>query len=301
CADSRAGDVVPRPLGETGHGTTPNEVVYFDFLYVGESGPLASQGLSADAGFRCILVIMDDLSNFVALEPVAVCTAESTAASLLNWCKTLGVPRVWVRYTATHFKNAILARLREALRVDHHFAVACSAWSNGTCERMVKEVVRALRSVLLEQRRAVSEWVDVLPAVQWALNTVYRRRYDSTPYHVMSDCSPRTYSAVLMSSSKCDVLDDVQVKSALQGVLDSQERFHGSSSGMELPNFEVGDYVLYAPVRRPGVTPKLMATRTGRWRVVGAHHPHVFEIQIIVSGSVQTAHVARLRFLQENK
>ncbi|CAM9641680.1 unnamed protein product, partial [Sphacelaria rigidula] len=152
CADSRGGDLVARPLGETVHGTTPNEVVYFDFLYVGESGPLASQDLSEDAGFRYILVIMDDLSNFVALEPVAVCTAESTAASLLNWCKTLGVPRVWVSDTATHFKNAILARLREALRVDHQFAVAYSPWSNGTCERMVKEAVRALRSILLEQR-----------------------------------------------------------------------------------------------------------------------------------------------------
>ncbi|CAM9990665.1 unnamed protein product, partial [Sphacelaria rigidula] len=94
CADSRAGDVVPCPLGETVHGTTPNEVVHFDFLHVGESSPLA---------FQDILVLMDDLSNFVALEPVAVCTAESTAASWLNWCKTLGVPRVWVSDTATHF------------------------------------------------------------------------------------------------------------------------------------------------------------------------------------------------------
>ncbi|CAM9423298.1 unnamed protein product, partial [Sphacelaria rigidula] len=142
CADSRAGDVVPRPLGETVHGTTPNEVVHFGFLCVGESGPLASQGLSKDAGFRYILVIMDDLSNFVALTPVAVCTTEMTAVSSLNWCKPLGVLRVWVSDTATHFKNAILARLREAFRVDHQFAAAYSPWSNGTCERMVKEVVR---------------------------------------------------------------------------------------------------------------------------------------------------------------
>ena len=28
-----------------------------------------------------------------------------------------------------------------------------------------------------------------------------------------------------------------------------------SSAGLELPNFEVGDYVLYARMRRPGVTP----------------------------------------------
>ena len=171
--------------------------------------------------------------------------------------------------------------------------------SNGTCERMVKEVVRALRSILLEQRREVTEWVDVLPAVQWALNTAYRRRYDSTPYHVMFGRAPRTSFSVLASSSEgewnCDVLDDTQLKQAVQGVLELQESFHvqvqervaaerarrrdGSSSGLELPNFEVGDYVLYEGVRRPGVTPKLMATWTGPWRVVGAHHQPVFEIQ----------------------
>ena len=30
--------------------------------------------------------------------------------------------------------------------------------------------------------------------------------------------------------------------------------------------------------------------------MVGAHHPHLFEIQNIVSGGVHAAHVARLRF-----
>ena len=78
----------------------------------------------------------------------------------------------------------------------------------------------------------------------------------------------------------CDVLDDDQLKRALKGVLELQEQFHvqaqerlaaereprrkESSAGLELRNFEVGDYVLYARVRRPGVTPKLMAT----WKLV---------------------------------
>ena len=56
-------------------------------------------------GFRYILVIMYDMSNFVSLEPAEACTAEVTAKYLLNWCKTMGVPRVWVSDTATHFKN----------------------------------------------------------------------------------------------------------------------------------------------------------------------------------------------------
>ena len=53
------------------------------------------------------LGFMDDLSIFVLMEPVVVCTAEATAESLLKWFKTLGVPRVWVSDIATHFKNAI--------------------------------------------------------------------------------------------------------------------------------------------------------------------------------------------------
>ena len=79
-----------------------------------------------------------------------------------------------------------------------------------------------------------------------------------------------------------------------------ERRRKESSAGLELPNFEVGDYFLYACVRRPGVTPKLLATWTGPWRVVGTHHPHLFEIQNIVPGRVHAEHVARLRFYADS-
>ena len=78
---------------------------------------------------------------------------------------------MWVNDTATHFKNRVIAQLSDALKVDHRFAVAYTPWSNGTCERMIREVVRALKSILSEQRKQVAEWVGVLPAAQWALNT----------------------------------------------------------------------------------------------------------------------------------
>ena len=37
-----------------------------------------------------------------------------------------------------------------------------------------------------------------------------------------------------------------------------ERRRKESSAGLELPIFEVGDNVLYARMRRPGVTPKMM-------------------------------------------
>ena len=39
CADTRSGDVVARPFGETVHGTAPNEVAHFLLLACGREWP----------------------------------------------------------------------------------------------------------------------------------------------------------------------------------------------------------------------------------------------------------------------
>ena len=64
CVDTRAGEILPRPYGDAVHGTAPGEVVHFDFLYVGSSGPERREGLPEEDRFRYILVIMDDLYRF---------------------------------------------------------------------------------------------------------------------------------------------------------------------------------------------------------------------------------------------
>ena len=107
--DSEAGEKVPRPLGETVHGTRPGEVVHFDNLHVGASEPLGDDGLDEHGGYRYILVMMDDISNWVCLEPTEACTARLTAQHLLTSCKVMGVSEVWLSDTASHFKNQMMA------------------------------------------------------------------------------------------------------------------------------------------------------------------------------------------------
>ena len=66
CMDSKAGEKVPRPLaiGETVHGSTkPGEVVHFDYLRVGASGPLGDDGLDENEGGRYIPAMMDGTSK----------------------------------------------------------------------------------------------------------------------------------------------------------------------------------------------------------------------------------------------
>ena len=66
------------------HGKRPGEVLHVDYLYVGDSVSLGKGALHEGDGFKCILVIVDDLSNFMWLEATVSCTAASTAKYLLR-------------------------------------------------------------------------------------------------------------------------------------------------------------------------------------------------------------------------
>ena len=43
--------------------------------------------------------------------------------------------------------------------MEHRFAVTNLPLSNGTCEQMMREVMRALKAVSQEERRDTREWV----------------------------------------------------------------------------------------------------------------------------------------------
>ena len=177
------------------------------------------------------------------------------------------------------------------------------------------EVVRALKAILQEERRDNREWVDVVPAVQWSLNTAYRERYASTPYNVMFGRAPLTSFSALASSTgqdwKVDALDEETLRRNVANVVEVQQRLHKvveervkktrerqrqAISRGQLPNFAVGDYVMMGRVRWSGSTPKLVSTSIGPWRIVKAVKVHVHDVQNIVTGEVKDVHVVRLWF-----
>ena len=90
------------------------------------------------------------------------------------------------------------------------------------------------------------------------------------------------------------LMDADSLRAKVRQVVDEQERFCKdvqaavvlsretkrkiAQGKAVLPKCAVGDFVLHARVRRQGVTPKLMSTWTGPWRVVGANHSHVCSV-----------------------
>jgi hypothetical protein len=69
CVATIPGDKVPRPLGTQLHATKPNEILHFDFLYI---------GLSRDGRYQYLLLLKDDLSGYLWLVPCRTVDAEAT-------------------------------------------------------------------------------------------------------------------------------------------------------------------------------------------------------------------------------
>ena len=76
----------------------------------------------------------------------------------------------------------------------------------------------------------------------------------------------------------------------------TRERQRRAAGRGVILGFAVGAYVLVARERKQGITPKLVNTWTGPWRVVTAATEHVYGVKNIVSGEVRDVHVARMRF-----
>ena len=138
------------------------------------------------------------------------------------------------------------------------------------------EVVRTFRAVMSESRRPLSEWPDAVYAVQFALNSAYRERMGATPFQLMTGRVPRTAFSVLAGDGPdgwCVKEEEFSPKvmqelvagwvnveqelrrEVLERVRAARERKPVAASVGSMPNFEVGDYVLVARVRKLGSAP----------------------------------------------
>jgi transposase InsO family protein len=135
CVATIRGDKVPRPLGTQLHATKPNEILHFDFLYI---------GLSRDGKYQYLLLLKDDLSGYLWLVPCRTADAAATVDALMRWFAVFGVVLLWISDRGSHFKNEVVQRVQNELKAKHLFTTANCPWSNGTIESVCKQVIRAL-------------------------------------------------------------------------------------------------------------------------------------------------------------
>jgi hypothetical protein len=81
------GDKVLRPLGMQIHATKPNEILHFDFLYI---------GLSRDGKYQYKLLLKDDLSRYLWLVPCRSADAAAIFDALMRWLAVFAVVLLWI-------------------------------------------------------------------------------------------------------------------------------------------------------------------------------------------------------------
>jgi Integrase core domain len=106
CIATIPGDTVPRPLGTQLHANKPNEILHFEFLYI---------GLSRDGKYQYLVLLKDDLSGYLWLVTCRTADAAATVDALMRWFAVFGVAPLWISDRGSHFKNEFV-RLQKELK-----------------------------------------------------------------------------------------------------------------------------------------------------------------------------------------
>ena len=160
CLQTKGGKIIPRPFGRTLQAQAPNEVLHFDYYYVGQSA----------SGREYVLVLKDGLSHFVELVACSSTNSEVAVEALLDWFKRYGIVPTWVSDQPTHFRNEVMTGLAKKMRLCHHFVTAYCPWANGSVERVMRDLGTLFRLILSEFKLPFEHWPEVLPVIQYVLN-----------------------------------------------------------------------------------------------------------------------------------
>ena len=102
--------------------------------------------------FSHVLVLKDDLSHFVELVSSERTDHVVAVHALVDWYKRFGVAETHVSDKGSHFKNKVVGELNDILKTKYHFTTAYSPKSNGTVERVNREIMKVLEVLCLSSR-----------------------------------------------------------------------------------------------------------------------------------------------------
>ena len=83
---TKSGSTIPRPISSTLHGSKPNEVLHFDYLFL--------DTFSQDEMY--VLVLKDDFSGHCWLSATNSACSEHDAKTSDQWTRTFSSPAYWV-------------------------------------------------------------------------------------------------------------------------------------------------------------------------------------------------------------
>lgn len=272
CMIGKGGNRIPRPYSCSVHAMKPNEVLHFDYLYMGASSK----------GLKYVLVLKDDLSSYVWLSPFESPNQDNVTTEISRWIRVFTVMRVWISDQASHFKNEVMSALANEHRINHSFVVAYSPWANGTVESCMRHIRAACTALLSKWKLAPQDWPTVIGVVMTALNESPLKRLGKNndgsfrcPLEVMTGLSPsRSFLKpdVDADCSTATPLETIRVRQmvrigSLQASIENMHKDvhekvtrnrlrhierHNADTRVNSSTFDVGDFVLVRRAQNKG-------------------------------------------------
>ena len=201
--DKHSNDIVPRMLGTSKHATRRGQILTFDYLYIGKPAK------DSDHEYQYVLVLKDEYSGFVDLVPCKSPNSTEAADAISWWIAHSTKPEWLISDNGTHFKCKILEQLAKYFDCKHHFTLAYCPWSNGTVERVNRDVKALIKIIGRECKSPVArEWPHILPAVMSTLNNTPSERLDGlSPKEVFMGLPRYNPFTVLYSPHVSEVLN----------------------------------------------------------------------------------------------
>lgn len=315
CLTTSSGTKVPRPLGHAMHASKPNEIIHFDFCYIGKS----------NVRHQYVLIIKDDLTSYTWLYACEAADAETVVDALVDWFAAFGPVKQWISDQGSHFKNRVMDCLREKLHCLHHFTLPYCPWSNGSVEVVCRELQRALRSLVSEASIPMTSWPSVLPLVQSVLNSGKLKRLGNrSPLMAFTGHDENSPLLQIKRGSGMDIsfatisevrtLQLVEMDKLLSSVdaihrevqgLTSKARKkrvdqHNRRTNVKPCNFEVGDFVLRANSSTYAKS-KVSVKWYGPLRITKVMSDYLFEVEDLLSGTSSVSHGSKLKIFRNKE
>ena len=292
--------------GERSRPTKPNQALHFDYYFVGESND----------GSTYVLMLRDGFSRFTMLFDHDTPSSENAVESLLTWISLFGVPDYFFSDNGSHFRNKIVKELCRRLNIEQRFSTAYCGWSNGQAERVMRDIHQLLLVFVHDQVDRL-EWPRVLKTVMFTVNQRPSRVLNGhTPLkiHTGQDPTNNQLDFIFTDHKFTDLVFSEEVDTyfaQLNDTLDElhQETFNATAKVNRsmrkdeeaLPQFEIGDYVLYSFIDRPRKEGKLYFTWMGPFQVVATKSDYVYIIKDLVNERHLDAHVTRMSFYSNSQ
>lgn len=309
CLQCKGSKVIPRPWGRTVQANRPNQVLHFDYLYIGPSFN----------GAEYILVVKDGLSQIVDLVISDSANASVVAATLNQWIGFNGLPELFVSDRGSHFTGNVMKEMVDRFKLEHHFTTAYVHFSNGTVENVNRVIIEVFRTILKEMDLDIEFWPILVPVVMYALNhtardtlggrspsEVFSGRESTAPIdQVFNEVDeewlrvPKPTAEILADYAKLreamdEIHRDVKERSDKRHVLNRKRQ-----RGVKPINFCVGDFVLWSSIDSRVSASKLQVIWRGPYRVVDTKSDFVYVLEHLVTKKQHAVHASRMKFYHD--